>query len=394
MCSRDLRIMFFSVTVIYVTIFGAFNQVWAAGLPGDINGDGVVNINDLMIVTANFGKTTSDADLDARADANGDGVVNNTDLLIVIRAFAQEGDTNLTLTVDKENVTVGETVTVTIELAEAAQFASWQTWLGFGSDNDALGLEQQSEGTFTTFVPDSRSLVSINSSGEVRAGGFSLTNNEGGNGTLGIFTFRAVSSLPEDSSVPSEIEIYTENKSGTNPFGAVFSDISGLEFVPTLAVGSVMINVWPQNTTPVVSAGDDRTIRLPNSVTLVGSVNDDGLPDPPGVVTTAWSKVSGPGAVTFDTPSSATTTVSFSDAGIYILRLTANDGDLSTSDDMTVVVDPAPEVYFITPDRIYVEIGESAVIPITVRASNIDMASLVFDFVTNSVEVFGNALFN
>jgi|GEM_PF-3070089 hypothetical protein len=382
------------IVAMCLTVFCVQNQALAAGSPGDVNGDGVVNINDLQIITTNFGKTTADPDIDIRADINGDEAVNNTDLSIVIRAFAQEGDTNITLIADKENITVGDTVTVTVELAEAAQFSSWQTWLSFASNDNALALENQSGGSFTTFVPDSRSLLSINSSSEVRAGGFSLSNNEGGSGTLGIFTFKAMSNFPEGSNIPSVVEIYTENKSANNPFGAVFSDITGVEFVPTLSVGTISINIWPANTAPTVSAGNDQTIRLPNTVTLEGSVVDDALPEPPGETTINWTKVTGPGTVTFEDATTESTVTSFSQEGTYTLRLSATDSELESSDDVTITVDPVPDVYLVTPDRLYVELGEDVSVPVVVKSSNYNLAGIIFDFITSSTQVFGNALFN
>ena len=60
-----------------------------------------------------------------------------------------------------------------------------------------------------------------------------------------------------------------------------------------------------------------------------------------GRVTTTWSKVSGPGTVTFGNPNAVDTTASFSAAGTYVLRLTANDSLLSSSDDITVTVNAA-----------------------------------------------------
>ena len=60
-------------------------------------------------------------------------------------------------------------------------------------------------------------------------------------------------------------------------------------------------------------------------------------------MTAAWSKVSGPGTVTFTDATAASTTATFSAAGSYVLRLTGNDGALTASDDVTVTVsDPAP----------------------------------------------------
>jgi hypothetical protein len=58
--------------------------------------------------------------------------------------------------------------------------------------------------------------------------------------------------------------------------------------------------------------------------------------------TLSWSKVSGPGSVTFADPSLATTTAAFSATGSYILRLTATTAAGIGSADLTVHVAPAP----------------------------------------------------
>lgn len=92
------------------------------------------------------------------------------------------------------------------------------------------------------------------------------------------------------------------------------------------------------NTAPRVSAGPDMTVTLPNSASLAGSVTDDGRPNPPAAVTAAWTKVSGPGTVTFAQANSASTTATFSAEGSYVLRLTGNDSSLSASDDVAIAV--------------------------------------------------------
>lgn len=96
--------------------------------------------------------------------------------------------------------------------------------------------------------------------------------------------------------------------------------------------------ITPGNLPPVVNAGPDLSITLLNNAVLDGTLSDDGLPNPPGAVTTTWSQVSGPGTVTFANASAVDTTASFSAAGSYVLRLTANDSLLSASDDVTVTV--------------------------------------------------------
>ncbi|MGE0510922.1 MAG: hypothetical protein AB7Q42_18565, partial [Acidimicrobiia bacterium] len=96
------------------------------------------------------------------------------------------------------------------------------------------------------------------------------------------------------------------------------------------------------NQAPVVNAGVDQSVTLPASAALVGSASDDGLPAPPATVTVTWSQVSGPGTTTFGNASSLSTSASFSAAGVYVLRLTASDSALSSTDDIQVTVGAAP----------------------------------------------------
>jgi hypothetical protein len=97
------------------------------------------------------------------------------------------------------------------------------------------------------------------------------------------------------------------------------------------------------NTPPAVDAGSDQAVTLPAAATLRGAVTDDGLPQPPSRVATSWSKASGAGTVSFGNPAAVDTTASFSQSGTYVLRLTADDGEFSSSDDLTITVSPAPQ---------------------------------------------------
>ena len=106
------------------------------------------------------------------------------------------------------------------------------------------------------------------------------------------------------------------------------------------------------NTPPTIDAGPDQVITLPASASLNGTAIDDGLPNPPGVLTLTWSQTSGPGVATFADASAENTTVSFSTAGIYVLRLTASDGDLSSFDELTVTVNAVPGVEIIVDNNV------------------------------------------
>src|SRR6185295_7993441 len=99
------------------------------------------------------------------------------------------------------------------------------------------------------------------------------------------------------------------------------------------------------NQPPAVNAGPDKTIYLPAAASLAGSAQDDGLPSP-ATFTTTWSKISGRedsagGTVVFANSSSPATTATFGGDGIYVLRLTASDGAVTVSDDVTITVNAA-----------------------------------------------------
>lgn len=72
-------------------------------------------------------------------------------------------------------------------------------------------------------------------------------------------------------------------------------------------------------------------------VALGGIVSDADGPAGGEVIST-WTKVSGPGDVLFGNESSTDTTAIFTEAGTYVLRLTADDGLFQTFDEMTVIV--------------------------------------------------------
>jgi hypothetical protein len=107
----------------------------------------------------------------------------------------------------------------------------------------------------------------------------------------------------------------------------------------TLAASEyLMVTVTPENIPPSVSAGTDAIIVIGETLPLSGSASDDGLPNPPAVLITTWTNQSGPGTVTFGNINAPATTAAFSQPGIYVLRLTAYDGDVTLYDEITVGV--------------------------------------------------------
>ncbi len=96
------------------------------------------------------------------------------------------------------------------------------------------------------------------------------------------------------------------------------------------------------NMTPVVNAGADATIRLPeDTVSLDGTVTDDGRPAS-GTLSTSWIVESGPDGAIFANPNAVDTTITFAAEGTYVLQLTADDTELQASDTVTIIVEAVP----------------------------------------------------
>ncbi len=98
------------------------------------------------------------------------------------------------------------------------------------------------------------------------------------------------------------------------------------------------------NEAPIVDAGLEQRVWLGQSgvagqetVTLQGTVDDDGLPNPPAATTKLWTQVNnGAPVVTISPGNTAESTVIFTERGVYEFSLTADDGDQASSD--TVII--------------------------------------------------------
>ena len=128
---------------------------------------------------------------------------------------------------------------------------------------------------------------------------------------------------------------------GTYVVTLMVADIQGATDTAT-----VTITAADANQPPVVSAGSDRSVTLPSTAALDGTVTDPDLPVQP--LSTTWSTVSGPGTVTFGNAAAVDTTAAFSVEGAYVLRLTAADGVVSVSDDVAVIVTAADAAFSAT----------------------------------------------
>lgn len=105
--------------------------------------------------------------------------------------------------------------------------------------------------------------------------------------------------------------------------------------------------IEPANQAPMVNAGADQALTLPqDTIILNGFAGDDNLPLG-STLSISWMQVSGPAPVNFSNAGQAATLASFSAPGAYELRLTASDGALSSTDSLIVTVNPQPTSYAI-----------------------------------------------
>ena len=104
------------------------------------------------------------------------------------------------------------------------------------------------------------------------------------------------------------------------------------------------------NQAPLVTAWEDATAGAAGEAVLIGTAKDDGLPA--GTIEVGWSVVSAPEGATvlFDDPAAASTTARFSTSGDYVLRLTANDGESTSSADVVVAGEAPTHGVNVAPD--------------------------------------------
>ncbi len=95
------------------------------------------------------------------------------------------------------------------------------------------------------------------------------------------------------------------------------------------------------NFAPTVSCGTAPSAANGIAANLAGTASNDIA----GTLTTAWSKVSGPGTATFGNVANPATTVTFNQPGAYALRLTATNSAAQDFTEITVNVAANPNIF-------------------------------------------------
>jgi len=129
----------------------------------------------------------------------------------------------------------------------------------------------------------------------------------------------------ESLSVSNMVEgVYTFKLTITDDDGDIGDDLIEVSVIPE------SINI-----PPTVNAGSNRTIQLPeNQLDIEGTATDDGT-----IVTVSWIKTSGADGVSMSGQDTNTLSLSNLTEGEYTFEFSAvDDGDLTSSDDISVVV--------------------------------------------------------
>jgi hypothetical protein len=312
-------------------------------------------------------------------------IIDNPNQLISAASFPGVGTYALRLTADDGELEARDDLLITIERPSAQvafvsagsrwkyldngsnQGSSWRlpgfadnTWaegkaqLGYGDGDEAtpVGYGPNSASKFvTTYF---RHTFQVQNAASVKQLTVRLLRDDGAVVYLnGVEIFR--SNMPEGDitySTPASAVVSGEDETTTffehevDP--ALFNDGQNVLAVEVHQqnVGSTDLSfdlelsglALPGNKTPVVNAGTDIWIKLPAAAELFGSVVDDGLPIPPGLLTNWWTQLAGPGTISFDSLQSVRTIARFTVPGTYTLRLTGSDGQFSISDDLIVTV--------------------------------------------------------
>jgi RHS repeat-associated protein len=92
---------------------------------------------------------------------------------------------------------------------------------------------------------------------------------------------------------------------------------------------------WISANAPYITVSGDTVLQLPNPGHYTATITNHGTG-----LTIAWTKVSGPGNVTFDTPTQVSTAALFDAPGSYVLQIAATDSAGSNSLTVPVTVQP------------------------------------------------------
>jgi alpha-tubulin suppressor-like RCC1 family protein len=203
--------------------------------------------------------------------------------------------------------------------------------LGKGSVGGAVAAYAEARNLFTNTPPVANAVTATTDEDSACAVVLSGSDPEGKPLTFQIVTAPAASAGSLSGTAPNLTFTPALNYHGTVTFTYKVND--GQYDSPS---ATVTITVHPINDPPIVNAGPDLTSSTLGPVALNGSVTD--IDTASGSLVITWSKISGPGTVTFKPAGSAVSQASFGEPGSYTLQLRASDGAAVVTDTVNVVI--------------------------------------------------------
>ncbi len=147
---------------------------------------------------------------------------------------------------------------------------------------------------------------------------------------------------PGDNSSPGYVVRWDDISPGADGSFTIRSeDAPGGEYKSYPINGFMLQKFDPSgNRPPTVDAGSDHVLVRPeHTVSLDATVTDDGVGDPNGFLALEWSKITGPGEVSFDPNVFVEDPcVTFLTIGYYELILSATDGEFEASDTVAITI--------------------------------------------------------
>ncbi len=196
------------------------------------------------------------------------------------------------------------------------------------SASGPIAYEGGANGTLTLTRSGSTSAslnVALTTSGTATSG-TDYTNTPSSITTVSFAIGEAVRTITihpiDDSITEGEETVLVQISAGTYDIGA-----------PGYASVAIRDNDIPPTVFISSPGAQGVVIALTNGVLFEATAEDDGFPQP---LSFAWSQLAGPGLVTFLASNSAATPATFTSTGVYLVRVTASDGQFSVSDQITV----------------------------------------------------------